>query len=68
MITHYNRPPFAIAVRADRPIRTPKDVEGRTIGGPANEGALPLFPAFAGLSGIDAANVTNSSRSRASRC
>ncbi len=57
----YNRPPFCIAVRADGPIRTPRDLEGRTIGGPANDGALRLFPAFARLAGIDAArvNVTN---------
>ncbi len=54
----YNRPPFTIAVRADSPIKAPKDLEGRTIGGPANDGALKLFPAFAKLSGIDAAKVT----------
>ena len=54
----YNRPPFCIAVRADGPIRTPKDLEGRTLGGPANDGALRLFPAFARLAGIDAAKVT----------
>ncbi len=30
----YNRPPFTIAVRADSPIKAPKDFEGRTIGGP----------------------------------
>jgi NitT/TauT family transport system substrate-binding protein len=53
----YNRPPFCIAVRADGPIRTPKDLEGRTIGGPANDGALRLFPAFARLAGIDASKV-----------
>lgn len=57
----YNRPPFCIAVRADSPIRTPRDLEGRTIGGPANDGALRLFPAFARLAGIDASrvNITN---------
>ncbi|WP_114376280.1 ABC transporter substrate-binding protein [Elioraea thermophila] len=54
----YNRPPFCIAVRADGPIRTPKDLEGRTLGGPANDGALRLFPAFARLAGIDASKVT----------
>jgi NitT/TauT family transport system substrate-binding protein len=53
----FNRPPFAIAVRADGPIRTPKDLEGRTLGGPANDGALRLFPAFARLAGIDATKV-----------
>ena len=57
----FNRPPFCIAVRADSPIRTPRDLEGRTIGGPANDGALRLFPAFARLAGIDASrvNITN---------
>lgn len=57
----FNRPPFTIAVRADGPIRTPKDLEGRTIGGPANDGALRLFPAFARLTGIDPTkvNLTN---------
>ncbi|MFQ3622775.1 MAG: ABC transporter substrate-binding protein [Acetobacteraceae bacterium] len=54
----YNRPPFCIAVRADGPIREPKDLEGRTLGGPANDGALRLFPAFARLAGLDAAKVT----------
>jgi NitT/TauT family transport system substrate-binding protein len=53
----YSRPPFTIAVKADGPIRTPKDLEGRTIGGPANDGALKLFPAFAKLTGIDPAKV-----------
>lgn len=54
----YNRPPFTIAVRADSPIKTPKDLEGKTIGGPANDGALKLFPAFAKVAGIDPAKVT----------
>lgn len=54
----YNRPPFCIAVRADGPIRAPADLHGRTIGGPANDGALRLFPAFARLAGIDASRVT----------
>lgn len=53
----YNRPPFTIAVKADGPIRTPKDFEGRTLGGPANDGALKLFPAFARLAGVDASKV-----------
>lgn len=53
----YNRPPFTIAVKADGPIRTPKDLEGRTLGGPANDGALKLFPAFARMAGVDATKV-----------
>lgn len=53
----YNRPPFTIAVKADGPIKTPKDLEGKTLGGPANDGALKLFPAFAKMAGIDPAKV-----------
>ncbi len=57
----YNTPPFTIAVKSDSPIREPKDLEGRTVGGPANDAALKLFPAFAKLAGVDAAkvNITN---------
>ncbi len=54
----FNRPPFTIAVRANSDIRTPKDFEGKTLGGPANDGALRLFPAFARLAGFDASKVT----------
>jgi NitT/TauT family transport system substrate-binding protein len=57
----YNTPPFTIVVKQDSPIRTPKDLEGKTVGGPANDGALKLFPAFAKVAKIDAAkvNITN---------
>ena len=54
----YNVPPFTIAVKKDSPIKTPKDLEGKTIGGPANDGALKLFPAFAKAAKIDASRVT----------
>lgn len=54
----YNTPPFTVVVKQDSPIRTPKDLEGKTIGGPANDAALKLFPAFAKLAGIDASKVT----------
>lgn len=57
----YNTPPFTIAVKKDSPVRGPKDLEGKTIGGPANDGALKLFPAFAKLTKVDAGkvNITN---------
>ena len=42
----YNQPPFTVAVKADSPIKTPKDFEGKTLGGAANDGALKLFPAL----------------------
>jgi NitT/TauT family transport system substrate-binding protein len=54
----YNTPPFTIVVKSDSPIKTPKDLEGKTIGGPANDGALKLFPAFAKLAKVDASKVT----------
>ena len=54
----YNRPPFTVAVKTGSPIRTPKDFEGRTLGGAANDGALKLFPAFCKLAAIDCSKVT----------
>lgn len=54
----YNTPPFALVVKSDSPIKTPKDLEGKTLGGPANDGALKLFPAFARIAKIDASKVT----------
>jgi len=53
----YNRPPFTIAVRADSTIKSPKDLEGKTLGGAANDGALKLFPAFASVAGIDTSGI-----------
>jgi NitT/TauT family transport system substrate-binding protein len=57
----YNTPPFTIVVKKDSPIKSPKDLEGKTIGGPANDGALKLFPAFAKVAKVDAGkvNITN---------
>ena len=53
----YNQPPFTIAVKADSPIKTAKDLEGKSIGGPANDGALKLFPAFCKIAKIDCTKV-----------
>jgi NitT/TauT family transport system substrate-binding protein len=57
----YNRPPFTVAVKADSPIKTPKDFEGKTLGGAANDGALKLFPALCKMTKIDCTkvNMTN---------
>lgn len=57
----YNTPPFTIVVKSDSPIRSPKDLEGKTVGGPANDAALKLFPGFAKQANIDASkvNITN---------
>jgi len=53
----YNQPPFTVAVRADSPIKTPKDFEGKKLGGAAGDGALKLFPALCKLSKIDCTKV-----------
>jgi NitT/TauT family transport system substrate-binding protein len=57
----YNTPPFTLVVKQDSPIKSPKDLEGKTVGGPANDGALKLFPAFAKIAKVDASkvNITN---------
>jgi NitT/TauT family transport system substrate-binding protein len=57
----YNTPPFTIAVKKDSAIKLPKDFEGKTLGGPANDGALKLFPAFGKAAAFDVAkvNITN---------
>lgn len=49
----YNRPPFAIAVKADSGIKTPADLAGKTLGGAPNDGALKLFPTFCKLTKLD---------------
>jgi NitT/TauT family transport system substrate-binding protein len=57
----FNQPPFTVAVKADSPIKTPKDFEGKTLGGAANDGALKLFPALCKITKIDCTkvNITN---------
>ena len=53
----FNQPPFTVAVKADSPIKSPKDFEGKTLGGAANDGALKLFPALCKLTKIDCTKV-----------
>ncbi|MGO9700572.1 MAG: ABC transporter substrate-binding protein [Xanthobacteraceae bacterium] len=54
----FNQPPFTIAVKADSPIKTPKDLEGKTLGASASDAALKLFPAFCKVTKIDCAKVS----------
>src|SRR6266550_2648545 len=54
----FNQPPFTVAVKADSPIKSPKDFEGKTLGGAANDGALKLFPALCKLTKIDCGKVS----------
>jgi NitT/TauT family transport system substrate-binding protein len=57
----FNQPPFTVAVKAASPIKAPKDFEGKTLGGAANDGALKLFPALCKIAKIDCSkvNITN---------
>lgn len=53
----YAKPPEAIFCREDAGLKTPKDLEGKSIANPAG-GAIPdMFPAFAKAAGVDAAKV-----------
>jgi NitT/TauT family transport system substrate-binding protein len=53
----YNRAPFALIVKAGSPIRTLKDLEGRTLGSPAGGAAQRMFPLMAARNGVDAGKV-----------
>ena len=53
----YNSAPFALIAKADGPIKTLKDMEGRTLGYPAGASAGQLFVPLAKLNGVDAAKV-----------
>jgi NitT/TauT family transport system substrate-binding protein len=44
-------------VRADGPVRAPKDLEGRTLAAPDSDAGRQIFPAFARAAGIDASKV-----------
>lgn len=53
----YNKPPFTVAVLSGSDIKTAKDLEGRKLGGAANDGALKLFPAFSSVADIDTSGI-----------
>ncbi|WMS42638.1 ABC transporter substrate-binding protein [Acuticoccus sp. MNP-M23] len=53
----YNKPPFTVAVLADSDITTAKDLEGKLLGGSANDGALKLWPAFTSVAGLDTSDI-----------
>ena len=53
----YARPPQAIFCAADAGLKTPKDLEGKSIANPAGGSIPDMFPAFAKAAGIDASKV-----------
>ena len=44
---------MGVGVLDDSPIRTPKDLEGKTVGWTPTSGEVPFFPVFARLAGVD---------------
>lgn len=50
--------PMNIFSRADAPLKTPKDLEGKTLGAPAGDSHRLAFPAFARVNQIDPSKVT----------
>lgn len=54
----YNTPPFAIVGRKSLGVESPKDLEGKTLGAPAPDGAYAQWAAFVKANGIDASAVT----------
>jgi NitT/TauT family transport system substrate-binding protein len=53
----YNRAPYALIAKADGPIKTLKDIEGRTVSAPAGSATLRMFTPLAKIVGIDASKV-----------
>lgn len=54
----FNQTPLTIGVRKDGPIRTPKDLEGRVIGGHPIDAAIEAFPAYAMVAGVNEGRVS----------
>lgn len=55
----YNAPPFALITKADGPVKTLKDLEGRTLAGAAGGSAIKLFPILARMNKVDPTKVKN---------
>jgi NitT/TauT family transport system substrate-binding protein len=53
----YNRAPFAIIVKADGPIKTLKDIEGKTLAAPAGSATERMFKPLAQKNGVDPTKV-----------
>lgn len=53
----YNRAPYALIAKADGPIKTLKDIEGRTVSAPAGSATLRMFTPLAKIVGIDTSKV-----------
>src|SRR5256885_14456869 len=53
----YTRPPFSIVGRKSRGVASPKDLEGKKLGAPRQDGAFAQWPIFVQANSIDASKV-----------
>lgn len=53
----YNRGPAAVVVRADGPIKSLKDLEGRSVGAPAGSASARLLPLLARINGVENSKI-----------
>src|SRR4029079_15828947 len=53
----YNKPAFSIVERKSRGVEKPEDLEGKTLGGPAADGAFAQWRIFAKANDINASKV-----------
>ena len=54
----FNTTPLTIGVRKGGPIRVPRDLEGKVIGGHPIDAAIEAFPAYAMAAGVDESRVS----------
>ena len=53
----HDRSPLCVITRADGPVRTPRDLDGKRLAAPDFDAARQLFPAFEAAAGFDASKV-----------
>ncbi|MHA7869490.1 MAG: ABC transporter substrate-binding protein [Salipiger thiooxidans] len=54
----YDKPPFAVVGRKSLGVETAKDLEGKVLGAPPQDGAWAQFPIFAAENGLDMEQIT----------
>jgi len=54
----FDKTPLNVFSSKDKPVRKPKDLEGKTLGAPPGDGQRQVWPAFAKANNIDESKVT----------
>lgn len=54
----FDKTPLNVFSSAENPIKTPKDMEGKTVGAPPGDSQRQMWPAFAKAAGVDESKVT----------